>query len=517
MSQLSSDESARSVAVPPPGDEPTSGLLGWFLRGLALSPDRPALSVGHSVLTYRELDLSARTIAGTVLARHPGAVRVGLLAHHTERAYAGFLAALYAGAAVVPLQPDHPAERLRAMIEAAGVTVLLVDESGAARLDELSDALAGVAVIAQELAAPSVADAPAVEPDAPAYIMFTSGSTGRPKGVPISHRNIGHYLEFVHERFGFGTQDVFSQASKLTFDLSLFDLFGAWGGGGTLVAVPAGAYLRLPEFVARHGLTVWFSTPSVIALVRRCNGLSRHAFPTLRLSLFCGEPLMGVDAAFWQEAADDSSVYNLYGPTELTVSCTLHAWDPVASPARYVNGVVPIGRLHPGLDHVLYSPDESSPDTGELCVAGPQTLLGYLDPADDEGRFLERDGRRWYRTGDVVRRLPDGELGYVGRRDQQVKISGIRIELREVEHALRRCTGVDGAVVLAVGGRLYAYCTGKRTEHSVLLGELADIVPKEMVPHRIEWVDEFPLNSNGKIDRLTLAAAADGTSARWSD
>ncbi|MFE6038313.1 AMP-binding protein [Streptomyces sp. NPDC056452] len=491
-----------------PRDGEGAGLLGWFLRGLALSPDGVALRVGRAVRTYRELDLSARTVAGELLDRSPGTTRVGVLAHHSEQAYSGFLAGLYAGAAVVPLQPDFPAERLRAMISAAAVTALVVDDAGAERLDELAEVLDGIAVVeAATGAASPVAGPPPAVADRPAYIMFTSGSTGRPKGVPISHANIGHYLSVVHEQFGFTADDVFSQANSLTFDLALFDMFAAWGCGGTLVAVPAGAYVRLADFITRHRLTVWFSAPSVIATARRTGSLKGGALPTLRRSLFCGEPLMVDDAEAWLEAADLSALHNLYGPTELTVSCATHTWDPAASRAAAVNGIVPIGRLHAGLRHVLFAPDGGPPETGELCVSGPQMLGGYLDPADDEGRFLHVDGERWYRTGDVVRRLPDGEFCYLRRDDQQVNIGGVRIELREVEYALRRCTGVDGAVVLAVDGVLLAYVTGGG-DPAPLREQLVGILPKALIPRRIERVEALPLNGNGKIDRRALTERA---------
>ncbi|MFD4372902.1 amino acid adenylation domain-containing protein [Streptomyces sp. NPDC058486] len=483
-------------------------LLSYFQRGLARSPKRTALVVGRERFTYEELDLRARELAGEVLAANPHVTRVGVLALPGERAYAGFLGALYAGAAAVPLHPDYPVRRTALMIEAARIDVLVVDAAGAARARELGAELAGVTVVERPTAPPVTSARPAAADD-PAYIMFTSGSTGRPKGVPVSHGNVAHYLDVVQDRFGFSDRDVFSQTFNLTFDLAVFDMFAAWGCGGRLVAVPPGAYARLPEFVSKHGLTVWFSAPSVIKMLRRADELRPGRLAGLRLSLFCGEPLMCEDAEAWQRAADNSALHNLYGPTELTISCTMHRWAPPESVALSRHGIVPIGRPHPGLRYLLYGPGAEA-DTGELCVRGPQMVAGYLDPADDEGRFLDHEGERWYRTGDLVRRMTGGELAYLGRLDDQVNIGGVRMELREIEQALRGCAGVEDTVVLAVDDELAAFWVGGCADARDLRIGLADLLPRAMIPRRFERLEALPLNANGKTDRKALAERAAG-------
>ncbi|WP_202233080.1 amino acid adenylation domain-containing protein [Actinacidiphila reveromycinica] len=492
-------------------------LHGWFLRGVARDPDAEALRIGPHGYSYRRLHERALALAGSLVRACGGRPRrVGLLAARSELAYAGVLAAGYAGAAVVPLNPDFPAERNRRMIAAAGLDAVLVDASGRALLPELADELGAAAVIgdsdsgddadgdAAPLARPFT---PA--PDDVAYILFTSGSTGRPKGVPVLHRNVDAYLRHVHDRYAFTADDVFSQTFDLTFDLAMFDLFCAWGSGGTLVTVPPKAFMALPDFVAQHGITVWFSSPSVISLVRRLRRLVPGALSTLRLSLFCGEPLLRFDAADWQAAAPDSRLENLYGPTELTISCSAHRWDDRTSPDACVNDVVPIGTLHPGSPWVLVGPDgRADPESGELCVRGPQMVPGYLDPGDDEGRFLRLGGERWYRTGDLARLRPDGELVYLGRRDHQVKIRGVRVELAEVEWGLRRCTGVQDAVAVAVGDELVAFYLGRRRPPADLIDELSAFFPRYMIPLSFVHLEEFPLNANRKTDRGALAARA---------
>ncbi len=475
-------------------------LHDWFLAGLYRNPEAEALRIDQQRYSYRWLHERALAIAGDVVANTGRPRRVGLLASRTGQAYAGVIAALYAGAAVVPLNPDFPAERTRQMITAAGLDALIVDERGEALLSTLADALVGVPVTGEPTGAPLAAPM-AQEPDDVAYILFTSGSTGRPKGVPVLHRNVDAYLRFVHDRYQLTPDDVLSQTFELTFDLAMFDLFVGWGAGATVVCVPPRAFAKLRETIAAHGITVWFSAPSVISLVRRRWGLGAGDLPTLRWSLFCGEPLLAHDAADWQAAAPNSIVENLYGPTELTISCSVHRWDPDASPARCVNDVVPIGFLHPGLRYRIEP-------SGELCVTGDQMFPGYLDPADDEGRFLDVDGERWYRTGDVVRQIDGGELAYLGRIDNQVKIRGIRVELAEIEWALRRVTGITDAVAVVVDGELVAYCLGERQPLAAIAKQLMTMLPRPLLPRHLEFLDDFPVNANRKIDRKALTARA---------
>ncbi|WP_405581225.1 AMP-binding protein [Streptomyces sp. NBC_01190] len=483
-------------------------LTDWFRRGLALDPRAEALRVGPAAVDYQELEELALALAGTVVSAVPGGRprRVGLLASRTVTAYAGLLAAQFAGAAVVPLHPGFPADRTARMIAAAGLDALIVDERGAAVLPELAGALDGVPVVERPAGPPLAHPLPAA-PDDIAYILFTSGSTGTPKGVPVLHRNVDAYLRFVHDRYGFHRGDVFSQTFDLTFDLAMFDLFTGWGSGGTVVSVPPTAYASLERFVAEQGITVWFSAPSLVSLLRRRpRGLPAGSMPGLRWSLFCGEPLLAHDAEDWGGAAPGSVVENLYGPTELTISCSVHRWDPRTSPGACVNDVVSIGTLHPGMRALLHEP---SPDgTGELCVTGDQMFPGYLDPADDEGRFLDSGGERWYRTGDLVRYLPGGELAYLGRRDHQVKIHGVRVELAEIEWALRRVDGVKEAVAVAVDGELTAFLLGEERPPVAVAEELAAFLPRALIPRRFVRVGEFPLNANRKVDRKALTARA---------
>jgi amino acid adenylation domain-containing protein len=497
--------------------------LHWrFLRGLAVSPDRAAVRVGAEELTYRRMHETALRWAAALA--DVGSPTVGVLASKGLVAYPAILAALYAGAAVVPLRPDFPVRRTREMLRASGAKAMIADAASAQVLAGLPDL--SIPALVPDLAEDAELPVPRIRPhrhdsldepvvprsEDPAYLLFTSGSTGQPKGVVLSHGNLRHYFDHVDGRYDFGPDDVFSQAFDLNFDCSVFDMFCAWGAGGTVQPIPPHAYRDLPGFLAEGEITVWFSTPSVIDLVRRLDGLNELAMPYLRWSLFAGEALKTRDAAGWQRAAPGSVLENLYGPTELTVTVAAYRWTGRRSEQVAVNGVCPIGMIHRGHDHLLLDDDGQPTATeGELCVAGPQLAPGYLDPQDERGRFFQRDGKRWYRTGDRVRSLADGGLGYLGRRDSQLQVQGWRVETAEVEHAMRAC-GVHDAVVVGVntpaGTELAAFYTGAPIAPAELVRRLRDHLPDGTLPKHYRNVAEFPLNTNRKTDRRRLAVEA---------
>ncbi|MFC4494313.1 amino acid adenylation domain-containing protein [Streptomyces ovatisporus] len=516
-------------------------LYEWFAESAVGFSEETALEVGRSALTYRQLHFLAEELAGRLIAAHGGAAprRVGLLAGRSVTAYAGYLAVLRTGAAVVPLNPDFPATRNAAMAAAAGLDLIVTDtQQSAEAVAELDVPLLTVDPV--QLTETAQTAQPGAEagagrrdalppcpstPDDIAYIIFTSGSTGTPKGVPVLHRNVAAYLSHVVPRYEAGPGSRLSQAFDLTFDGSVYDLFVAWGSGGTLV-VPMRSQLMSPvKFINTRRITHWFSVPSLVSFASRLGTLVPGSMPTLRWSVFGGEPLPMAQALEWQAAASHSALEILYGPTEVTVSCTeyLLPRDPQRLPSPS-NGTVPIGTCYPSLEHLVLDEDGRPAGEGELCVRGPQRFPGYLDPANNAGRFLSfgSDGtvrpftgetplteEHWYRTGDRVG-LQDGQLVHLGRVDHQVKIRGYRIELGEIEAMLREQSGVRDAVVLAVQGRdgqndLEAAVTGTGDPEQMYKA-LSTRLPAYMVPRRITVVDELPLNAHGKTDRRALAA-----------
>ncbi|MDG4809362.1 amino acid adenylation domain-containing protein [Micromonospora sp. WMMD1120] len=494
-------------------------LYDWFAESADRHRNRIALDLGANRLRYGELDdLAERVAAATVhlLGRPPR--RLGLLAARSAGAYAGYLAAYRLGATVVPLNPAYPPARTAAVARAAELDLVLADAGGSA------GAVPVLPVDDRALAALAPANgvpAPGADAVRPAYIMFTSGSTGTPKGVPVTHANVLAFLRAVAGRAELTSDARVSQMFDLTFDPSIFDLFATWGAGATVVVPQPADLMAAVRFVRQREITHWSSVPSAIAIARRLRQLGPDRMPTLRWSMFCGEPLSADAAAAWREAAPNSVIENMYGPTELTVTCT--GYRLPAAPADWPttrNGTVPIGEPYPAVDWLLLDEDLRPAVEGELCVRGPQRFPGYLDPADDRDRFvtgasgryrLRRGaptGSDWYRTGDRVRQ-ENGRLIHLGRLDHQVKVSGYRVELGEIEAVARRHPEVQEAVALALavpagGVDLHLAYTGPVVDEGELLALLRSTLAPFMVPRRLTRFEALPLTPNGKIDRGLL-------------
>ncbi|UVS79492.1 AMP-binding protein [Actinokineospora sp. UTMC 2448] len=475
-------------------------------------PERPAVDVGGARLSYRELDELSARVATAILDRRGfcSLRRVGLVAHRTLMTYAAYLAVQRIGATVVPLNPSSPADRNARIAALAGLDLVLVEADDATPFYSVP-----ILVLDRNQLPARRCPAATASGEPFAYILFTSGSTGAPKGVPISQRNIAAYLRSMIARYAPGPGHVFSQAFELTFDPSLFDLFVAWGSGASVAVLDRHDLLDPVSFVNRKGVTHWFSVPSVISLAERFRRLRPNSMPSLVSSAFAGERLTYGQAAAWARAASNSSIDNLYGPTELTVTCTGYRLptdrrDWPVTP----NGSVPIGRPHPGLEESVRGAE------GELLVRGVQRFSGYLDPEDNRNRFLTGSGEPlvrtdvsehdWYRTGDRVCWV-DGNLVHLGRLDDQVQIRGYRVETGEVEAAIRAVDGVHDAVVIAVPGEpdveLVAAYIGEPVDPAVVMTHLAARLPGYMMPRSVTPMAEFPLNRNGKVDRGVLRAA----------
>jgi amino acid adenylation domain-containing protein len=514
-------------------------LRSGFVRQVNARPEAPALVVRGITKSYGELDHTARVWARAIqeAALRPPE-RVGVFAHRSEVSYVGTLAALFSGAAFVPLNPTFPAEKIAGMIEQADVQAILVDKAGAALLPGLSCHKSLPPLLMPEFESPQVRgtntrvlgreqitdfaplhNLPAIAPEDVAYLLFTSGSTGRPKGVPVTHGNAVHFLDVTTERYQIGTNDRFSQTFDQSFDLSVFDLFLAWNNGACVFSMAPIELLAPTNFINKNGLTVWFSVPSLPAHMIRRGLLSPGSMPGLRWSLFCGEPLPRRTAMMWQAAAPNSVVENLYGPTELTIACFNHRWNPETSPAVCHNDMVPIGVPYPGLaalvvDENLFPVNPG--EFGELCVCGPQTTPGYWrDPEKTAEKYVDlpvsqTESRRFYRTGDRVARSSSGEYVFAGRTDHQIKILGHRVELGEIEAALRRGKSVEHAVASgwphSGGGaeRIVAFVSGESIDVKGLLKQAKLSLPPYAVPQEIFIVPEMPLNANGKVDRNAL-------------
>ena len=513
-------------------------LRSGFLHHAEKNPNAPAAVVRGITRSYGELHSMAATLAGAVTDAVGGRPeRIGVFTYRSDTAYAATLAALFAGAAFVPLNPNFPPAYTASLMSQADLDAIIVDNTCLPQLASVLRDPGSVWIVAPNADREQVSvgtrildrrdllstrarrELPPVTPEDTAYLLFTSGSTGVAKGVPVTHGNVTYFMEIMSRRYAIRPEDRFSQAFDQTFDLSVFDLFMAWTNGAAVYTMSPVDLLSPAKFINQHRLTVWFSVPSVAAQMCRRKTLHPGILPSLRWSLFCGEPLPQPIAEAWQLAAPNSTLENLYGPTELTIACFVHSWDPIRSPALCRNGVVPIGRPHDGLMALVADENlnlVADGGTGELCVSGPQTTPGYWRTPDITAeRYVSlpvsrHETRLFYRTGDLVTRLAEGDYIFLGRADQQIKVLGHRVELGEIEAALRAQPGVEHAVAFgwppsgSAAESVIAVVSGDDPDIERLFTAAKAMLPLCAVPRLIFTVLEMPLNANGKIDRRAL-------------
>jgi amino acid adenylation domain-containing protein len=531
-------------------DTTNSHRLLWsgFLRSCEQFPTRGAIDVAGREVTYEQLAYRAKRLAATLqTSAVPGAVPLAaVFAYRSKTAYAAVLGVLMAGNGYVPLNRTFPIDRTRLMLERSMCRSVIVDAGSESQLEGLLSGIAIPLVIicpdradVTELAvkfpphriigANELADAEQWCPldvgvDSIAYLLFTSGSTGQPKGVMVSHANVLHYLDCVTKRYGFTSSDRVSQTFDLTFDLSAHDMFVAWETGACLCCPTQKQSIKPGAFITDARLTVWFSVPSTAVFMRRFGVLKPGMYPGLRLSLFCGEALSVEIVRHWALAAPNSAIENIYGPTELTIACTAYRWDNTKSPDECEQGIVPIGEPFDGMRALIVNEQlrevEDGRD-GELLMTGPQLSLGYWQDGEKTRQaFVPVAGKTgtYYRTGDRVRRPAVNEpLVYLGRLDNQIKVLGHRVELGEVEAAVRQVSGLEGVVALgwprtesgADGIELFLETDSFDT--MALMSQLKGKLPVYMLPRNVLVLHRFPLNANGKYDRKALQLILENT------
>jgi non-ribosomal peptide synthetase component F len=334
----------------------------------------------------------------------------------------------------------------------------------------------------------------------------------------VSHEIVLHFIDYVTKRYGFNSTDRMSQTFDQTFDLSAHDMFVAWHNGACVCCPTQKQLIKPGAFVNDARLTVWFSVPSTAVFMRRLGVLKPGMYPQLRLSLFCGEALPLEIVRQWAQAAPNSVIENIYGPTELTIACTGYRWDNTRSPGECEQGVVPIGEPFDDMEALIVNEElreVESGQAGELLMTGPQLCLGYWRDEEKTRRAFvtlpSKPGAHYYRTGDRVRRRGAGKpLLYLGRLDSQIKVLGHRVELGEVESALREASGLDGVVALgwpmtpSGADGIEVFIQGGGIDTKELLEKVRTRLPVYMVPRNIRLMRQFPLNANGKFDRAAL-------------
>ena len=493
-----------------------------FAEQVLRTPEAIACTFEQQALTYEELNLRANQLAHYLLKRGigPGA-RIGIYLEHSFETLIALLGVLKTGAAYVPLDPQHPRARLALMIEDAAIRLVLTQQRLTSRLpsanathllclDEQWPVIA-----AESITNPSVA----VSSSSLAYVIYTSGSTGKPKGVAISHRALVNYIEWAKEVYLDDGPCTFALYSSLAFDLTVTSIYTPLLSGNKVVVYGKEAgHFALLQIVKDQQTNVLKLTPSHLALLKDMNNRGS----SVRRLIVGGEALSSklaeqIHASFGEQI----EIINEYGPTEATVGCMIYRFAPERDRRAYV----PIGR--PAANTQIYILDEALNPLaenviGELYIAGDGLAEGYLNREDlTTEKFIPNPftpGQKMYKTGDLARRLPEGELEYVGRKDEQVKYHGHRIELREITSILNRHPDVRNSIVAVRKDRngndvLIAYYVSRhKLDTNALRILLSEHIVEETIPNIFVHLKRIPLTVNGKVNLEALPGVEEARS-----
>ena len=518
----------------------SGSIVDYLIASAARRPTHVAVEEPpDGSITYAALDQLSDRVRDRLraLGVQPGD-RVGVSMRKSIDAYATLLGALKAGAAYVPVDPAAPPWRSAFILHDCSVRVAVLDaaivpawRAEAARLGalpevlELTDVGGGRGLRAALDRADALRPAPRganvpVGGDALAYILYTSGSTGTPKGVMLTQLCATSHVDWFSEVFAPREDDRFSSHAPFHFDLSITDLYVPLKHGATVVLIDAERGkepLGLAQLIAERRLTVWYSTPTILSVLAEFGRMEQHDYSALRQVNFAGEvfPIKHLRAV--KALLPRARFANLYGPTETNV-CTWHPIPDVIEAERTTP--YPIGTT---CSHFRYRVvDEDGRDVprgseGELVMHGTGMLQGYYNnPARTAAAFLvDGDGRRWYRTGDLVVEGADGVFAFSGRRDRMVKRRGYRIELGEIEAGLYRHEGVKEAAVVALkdaegGVRIKAFVAmadGQRGSVIAIRAFCAKTLPNYMIPDAFGFLEGLPKTSTDKVDYVRLAQA----------
>ncbi|MBN2864186.1 MAG: amino acid adenylation domain-containing protein, partial [Bacteroidales bacterium] len=476
-----------------------------------INPDRTALSHNGQTMTYREMNRKANQLARVLRDKgvKPGSL-VGVLTDRSMDMIVGLLAVLKTGSAYVPLDPVYPVERIRFMLDDAGVRVLLVQgklknlysfELEIIELDQESNFMGNGENLDVR-----------IKPDDLAYIIYTSGSTGLPKGVMTEHRNVGRVVKNTNY-INIDKDDIFLQLSSYAFDGSIFDIFGALTNGARLVLPDKDTILDIKELsniIRQEGISIFFATT---ALFNTLVEIDLEGLKNVKKICFGGERVSVRHTLKALKCLGPDKLIHVYGPTESTVYATFYPIREIVPGAV----TIPIGAPLGGtslfvLDKNNFPQGIGVP--GELCISGVGLARGYLNRPEltDEKFIPNRFGRdsKIYRTGDLVRWLPSGDIEFLDRIDHQVKIRGFRIELGEIENRLLQIPGITEALVIVRGegsGDRYL-CAYFVSDEEIKVEEIKRILsknlPEYMVPTYFVNLEKFPLTANGKINHKAL-------------
>jgi amino acid adenylation domain-containing protein len=476
--------------------------------------NKTACVIEDTVCTYREFKRLTGSIQRKV--QRTGSQHIGIVTQNTPETYATIIAAWLTGKAYVPIPLHYPTDRIDEIINRAEIGSIFYAET-TEEIDLLQQTFPQIEFLcSKDLPESDCFHAYPTE-DKTAYILFTSGTTGKPKGVPITFGNLQAFMTGLDTpEYAIRYDDRFLQMFDLTFDLSVVSFARPLMSGASFYTLPTGMIktLALYHVLDEYQITVSLMVPSAIGLLLPY--LDDIHLPQLRISQFCGEALKKDLLTKWMPCVPNAQIKNVYGPTEATIFCTSLSCS--TQKILQHNGIVGIGK--PMRETTMLLVNEvgdiiSDPKVeGELCLGGKQITPGYIhNEEQNREKFFEYNQQRYYKTGDIAYRDKSNNYFYVGRKDDQVKIQGYRIELAELEFAAARI--IPDKQTVAVGYQhdeswyLALFIHDNPINELSLQEKLKPLLPAYMQPHRVFGITEIPLNSNGKTDRKALRRMAE--------
>ncbi len=481
-------------------------------KAIKNNSNRRAFSINETFYTYKEFAVAISKVRKEIKSVIPQSEKiVGLIANDDLETYASIFALWFEGKAYVPLSPEAPKDRNESIIQQALLTTIIDSSENTLYPEYKFIASKNLPVCEIDLDCDEIPEHELV------YILFTSGTTGQPKGVPIDRSNlIGFMTAFKKMDFQINEDDKCLQMFELTFDLSVVSYLFPLLHGACVYTIPKGKmkFHYIFELMDEQKLTFALMVPSILQYLRPY--FDEMHFPDMKYSLFCGEALPLEITKEWSKCLPNAEVFNFYGPTEDTIYCTSYKYVREGE-NKIHNGILGIGKAMKGTSTIVIDENNAilpAGKSGQLCLGGIQLTPGYWNNEEKNNEaffYIEYEGKntRFYKTGDVCSIDDDGDILYLGRLDSQVKIQGFRIELSEIEFYIKtylgKCNAVAVPLLDAVGNtEIGVVIESSPMDTNPLLEYVKLKLPAYMIPKKIQFTDEFPLNVNGKIDRNKL-------------
>ena len=484
-----------------------SRVLKPVLDNILSFSTRNALCIDEHYYSYGTLGKTIWGILHELLETNYQSQKVGLVINDDIETYASIFALWIQGKSYVPLHPDWPLARCLDICEQVELDLIL-DSSTESRYE-------GIQVI-QTRGKSGVQPLIAIEgtEDDLAYLLFTSGSTGKPKGVQLSRKNLTSFIDAFFDKYSLDEYDRCLQCFDLSFDLSIMSYLVPLLRGACVYTVPLDEikYTYIGSLIEDEHLTFVLMAPSTIKYLKPY--FNEMDCSSLKYSLFCGEALPEDITKEWSECAKNAIIDNVYGPTEDTIFCSTYRYNRDSKNKSH-NGILSIGRPMKNCEMAIFDEQHNEcvvGEVGELCLAGPQLTIGYYNNKEkNEESFFVNNGIRWYRSGDLAYQDVDGDIMYIGRLDHQTKIRGYRVELGEIEWHAREFLCDKNVVCIAFDNKdciteIAMFIESEEFNPNEMNNYMRSKMPSYMIPTRLFFVPEFPMNSNGKTDKVKMKA-----------